>query len=68
MPKQQIIDQLKGQKKKLNMTIRDISKNSGISIRSVNRVFSGEDVRYSAIEAVLGALGLSILIDKKCSA
>jgi predicted transcriptional regulator len=68
MPKQQIVDQLKNQKDKLNMTIKDISENSGVSIRSVNRVLAGEDVRYSAVEAVIEALGLSILIDKKHSA
>lgn len=39
-------------------------ENSGISIRFVNSVFAGEDVRYSAVEAV----ELNILIYKKHSA
>jgi len=65
---QEIITQAKDQKDAKKMTIRDISEHSGVSIRSVNRIFAGEDVRYSAIEAVLESLGLSILIGKKRSA
>jgi len=65
MPKQNIINQIKDL---LKMTISDISEHSGVSTRSVNWVLAGEDVRYSSIVAVLDALELSVLFNKKRSA
>jgi len=46
MFKKQLIQQLRNQKVELKMTIREISKKSGVSIRSVNRILAGEDFRY----------------------
>jgi len=43
----------------LSWTIEKISRESGVGVRTVNRI-----LRFSSIEAVMYALGLSITVDK----
>lgn len=68
MLRKQLIKQLRHRKNELDITIREISEKSGVSLRSVNRILAGDDVRFSAVEAVIEALELSILINQKRSA
>jgi len=56
---------LKQAKKK--MTIRDIAHSSYVSVRTVNRIFAGKDVRFSSLVAVFDTLGLNLLLQSKAA-
>lgn len=49
------------------MTLNEIATSSGIAIRTVNRIFAGEDIRFSSLVAVLDTLDLSINIKKEAA-
>ena len=42
--------------------MNNISEKAGIGIRTVNRIFAGEDVRFSSVLAVLNALEIDFNI------
>ena len=56
---------LKKSKENKHMTMNDIAKKTSGGIRTVNRVFAGEEVRFSTLVAILETLDLDIYIDKK---
>ena len=60
MQKFDIINTLKEAKAQHKFTINDISEKSGIGIRTVNRIFAGDDVRFSSIAAVFDALDIDL--------
>jgi predicted transcriptional regulator len=60
MHKLDILSTLKEAKTLSKLTINDISTKSGIGIRTVNRIFAGQDVRFSSIAAVLDALEIDL--------
>ena len=60
MQKMEILQQLKKSKSNKKMTMNDISVQSYVGIRTVNRIFSGEDVRFSSMVAVLDALDIDL--------
>ena len=62
-----ILQQLKKSKSDKKMTMNDISEKSKVGIRTVNRVFAGQDVRFSSIAAILEALDLNIHISSKAA-
>ena len=45
-------------KKQLHITVENLAKLSGVSIRTVNRVLKNEDVKLSTIEDITNLLGL----------
>ena len=47
-----------GRKEQLGITIENLAKLSGISIRTLNRVLANEDVKLSTIEKITNFLGL----------
>ena len=47
------------------MTIQEIATVSNVSVRTVNRIFAGEDVRCSSLSAVLGTLDFVVSVEKK---
>ena len=59
-----VVEHIRNQKDDLGWTIERISLESGVGIRTVNRIFAGQDVRYSSLVAVLKALDLTIHIEK----
>jgi transcriptional regulator with XRE-family HTH domain len=62
MKKTDIVSLLKRSKESKNYTIHDIAHLSGVSVRTVNRIFAGEDVRCSSLVAVLTVLDLEMSI------
>ena len=56
--RQELVDKILQRKKDINITIENISLLSGLGVRTVNRVFSGDDVKISTIEKITNLLGL----------
>jgi len=65
MQQKYLSESIRERKNDLGWTIERISRESGVGIRTVNRILAGEDVRFSSIEAVMNALELSLSVDKK---
>lgn len=61
----QIVQLIKKAKKQKQMTLNEIASESKVAIRTVNRIFAGEDVRFSSLMAVLETLNLSIYVEKE---
>ena len=61
----QIVQLIKKAKQQKKMTLNKIASESGVAIRTVNRIFAGEDVRFSSLMAVLETLDLSIYVEKE---
>ncbi len=59
----EIVPLLKKAKAEKKMTIQEIATVSNVAVRTVNRIFAGEDVRYSSLRAVLAVLDLSISLN-----
>ncbi len=58
MTRFELIQKIEARKKQLNITIENLAKLSGVSVRTINRMFSGEDIKLSTIESVTNLLGL----------
>ena len=54
----QLIHKIEARRKKLNITIVNLSKLSGLGVRTVNRFLAGEDVKLSTVERITNLLGL----------
>ncbi len=67
MQSREILKLLKESKSDKNMTMNEIAEKSNVGIRTVNRIFAGQDVRFSSIVAVLEALDLNLNIDSKAA-
>ena len=65
MQQKYLSESIRERKNDLGWTIERISRESGVGIRTVNRILAGEDVRFNSIEAVMNALELSLSVDKK---
>jgi len=55
-------------KEQLGWTISKLADESGVGVRTINRILAREDVRFSSIDAVINGLNLEITIDEKLSA
>jgi len=55
-------------KEQLGWTISKLADESGVGVRTINRILAREDVRFSSIDAVMNGLNLEITIDEKLSA
>ena len=56
---------LREAKTRKKMTINEIAAKSNVGIRTVNRIFAGEDVRFSSMVAVLDVLDIDFRLHKK---
>ena len=54
----ELIAKIEARRKKLNITIVNLSKLSGLGTRTVNRFLAGEDVKLSTVEQITNLLGL----------
>ena len=54
----QLINKIEARRKKLNITIVNLSKLSNLGVRTVNRFLAGEDVKLSTVEQITNLLGL----------
>jgi len=64
MPIAQLVNTIKQRKQEIGLTIDDMSLDSGVGTRTINRILAGKDVRYSSLESLLRSLNLSITIGK----
>ena len=58
MTRIELINNIHNRKQQLNITLENLSKLSGVGIRTVNRLFAGDDVKLSTIEKITNLLGL----------
>ena len=58
MKRLDLINKIIKRKQQLNITIENLAKLSGVSVRTMNRVLKNEDVKLSTIEQVTNFLGL----------
>jgi transcriptional regulator with XRE-family HTH domain len=58
MKRLDLVNQIIARKKQLNITVENLAKLSGVSIRTINRLLKNEDVKLSTIEHVTNFLGL----------
>lgn len=65
MQQKYLAESIREQKHNLGWTIEKISQESGVGVRTVNRILAGDDVRFSSLESVMDALDLSLIVDKK---
>jgi len=64
MQRNDLVESIQKRKDELGWTIERISQESGVGIRTVNRILAGQDVRFSSIRSVVEALSLTIHIEK----
>lgn len=67
MQNREILQLLKKSKVDKKMTMNEIAEKSNVGIRTVNRIFAGQDVRFISMYAVLEALGLNLYVDSKAA-
>lgn len=65
MQQKYLAESIRVRKHNLGWTIEKISQESGVGVRTVNRILAGDDVRFSSLESVMDALDLSLIVDKK---
>lgn len=53
-----LINQIIYRKEQLGITVENLAKLSGVSIRTINRLLKNEDVKLSTIEHITNFLGL----------
>lgn len=58
MTRLELIKKIKDRKQQLHITIENLAKLSGIGVRTINRFFSGDDVKISTVEKITNFLGL----------
>jgi len=58
MTRSQLIDKIQIRKKELGISIENLALLSHSGVRTVNRLFSGEDVKLSTVEKITNILGL----------
>ena len=54
----ELVKRIEARRKELNITIVNLSKLSGLGVRTVNRFLAGEDVKLSTVERLTNLLGL----------
>lgn len=67
MKRLDLINRIIERKKQLNITVENLAKLSGVSVRTVNRVFKNEDVKLSTIEELTNLLGLDFAGNEQIS-
>jgi len=68
MQRDYLVEKILRQKEHLGWTISKLAQESGVGVRTINRILAGQDVRFSSIDAVMSVLNLEIKIDEKLSA
>lgn len=67
MKRLELINQIITRKEQLHITVENLAKLSGISVRTVNRVLKNEDVKFSTIESITNFLGLDFAGNEQIS-
>ena len=58
MTRSQLIDKIEIRKKELGISIENLAILSHSGVRTINRLFAGEDVKLSTVEKITNILGL----------
>ena len=58
MTRLELIQKIQNRKKQINISIENLAKLSNLDVRTVNRFFAGDDVKFSTIEKITNLLGL----------
>ena len=58
MTRLELIQKIENRKKQININIENLAKLSNLGVRTVNRFFAGDDVKFSTIERITNLLGL----------
>ena len=58
MTRLELIQKIQNKKKQINISIENLAKLSNLGVRTVNRFFAGDDVKFSTIEKITNLLGL----------
>ena len=58
MTRSQLIDKIENRKKELGISIENLAILSHSGVRTINRLFAGEDVKLSTVEKITNLLGL----------
>jgi len=67
MKRLELINQIIRRKEQIGITIENLAKLSGVSIRTINRLLKNEDVKLSTIESVTNLLGLDFAGNEQIS-
>ena len=62
-----IVQCFKESRQQKKLILSEISSESGVAIHTVNRIFSGEDVHFSSLRALLETLDLRIYVEKEAA-
>ena len=68
MQRDYLVEKIIGQKEHLGWTINKLAHESGVGVRTINRILAKQDVCFSSIDAVISVLNLEISINEKLSA
>ena len=58
MTRKVLIERIQERRKAIGITYDNLAKLTGLSLRTVNRFFAGEDVKLSTVERITSLLGL----------
>ena len=64
MQRDYLVEKILMRKQQLGWTINKMSEESGVGVRTINRILAKQDVRISSIDAIMRVLNLEITIDE----
>jgi len=67
MKRLDLINQIIRRKEQIGITVENLAKLSGVSVRTINRLLKNEDVKLSTIECVTNLLGLDFAGNEQVS-
>ena len=60
MTRYELIEKIRQRKKEIGITVNNLAQLSGIGVRTVHRLLSGDDVKLSTVEKITETMGLDL--------
>ena len=60
MTRYELIKKIRQRKKEMGITVDNLAQLSGIGVRTVHRLLSGDDVKLSTVEKITATMGLDL--------
>ena len=60
MTRYELIEKIRQRKKEIGITVDNLAQLSGIGVRTVHRLLSGDDVKLSTVEKITETMGLDL--------
>ena len=60
MTRYEFIEKIRQRKKEIGITVDNLAQLSGIGVRTVHRLLSGDDVKLSTVEKITETMGLDL--------